>query len=168
MKSLGFGDRSLKQNHVFGVPSQREPEWGVRECLGNYSPEEQLPDKDLGRSVRPGWRNIAREEGRQFGVPTIRSDIPAPAFKSIADFQNYGDEAGADALLYPPPFSDDGVSKADFFETQSKQEIASLFRGAGFDLSDEQLEATFARAATLDPKGRVSVQSFRMALNGDV
>ena len=37
------------------------PEWGTRECMGNYTAEEQQPDKDLGRSLKPGWRNIARE-----------------------------------------------------------------------------------------------------------
>ena len=29
--------------------------------MGNYTAEEQQPDKDLGRSLKPGWRNIARE-----------------------------------------------------------------------------------------------------------
>ena len=30
---------------VFGLPSQRAAEWGVRECIGNYTPDEQQPDK---------------------------------------------------------------------------------------------------------------------------
>ena len=68
--------------------------------------------QDLGRSVRPGWRNIAPSETRLFGVPSIRSDIPAPGMKSVADHQNYGDEAGAETLLYPPRFADEGVTQA--------------------------------------------------------
>ena len=87
-----------------------DPEWGVRECIGNYTPEEQQPDKDLGRSVRPGWRNTA-PPSRTFGVPSIRSDISAPGQKSVADHQNYGNEADAFALLYPPRFTDGGVSQ---------------------------------------------------------
>jgi len=165
-KNLGHGDRSLSGNHVFGLPSQRDAEWGVRECIGNYTPEEQQPDKDLGRSVRPGWRNIA-DDSRLFGVPSIRSDIPAPSLKSVADHQNYGDEAGAETLLYPPRFADEGVTQADFLEARSKDDLGSLFRSAGFDLSDALLADAYARAATLDPKGLVSVQSFRMALNGE-
>lgn len=121
----------------------------------------------MGRSVRPGWRNISTSD-RLFGVPSIRSDIRAPSLKSVADHQNYGDESGADALLYPPRFSDEGVYQSDFLESKHKDELASLFRSAGFDLSDELLDDAFARAAKLDPKGLVSVQSFRMALNGEV
>jgi len=151
---------------VFGLPSQRNPEWGVHECIGNYSPEEQLPDKDLGRSIRPGWRNIA-PESRLFGVPSIRTDIPAPSFKSVADHQNYGDEAGAATLLHPPRFSDQGVTQADFLEAHSKKELGDIFRSAGFNLTEEHLNDAFTRAATLDERGLVSIQSFRMALNGE-
>lgn len=88
--------------------------------------------------------------------------------KSVADHQNYGDEAGAEALLYPPRFSDEGVVQSDFLEAHNKDELASIFRSAGFDLSDELMDDAYGRAAKIDPKGLVSVQSFRMALNGEV
>jgi hypothetical protein len=43
---------------VFGAPSAREPEPCVGEILrGWYTPEEQGPDADLGKSIREGWRN---------------------------------------------------------------------------------------------------------------
>jgi len=166
IKNLGHGDRMTAPNHVFGLPSQRDAEWGVRECIGNYTPDEQQPDRDLGRSIRPGWRNMA-PPSRQFGVPSIRSDIPAPSLKSVADHQNYGDEAGASTLLYPPRFSDGGVTQSDFLEAHGKQELGDIFCSAGFDLPDELLDDAFARAAALDSRGLVSVQSFRMALNGE-
>ena len=35
---------------------------------------------------------------RAFGVPSIRKDIEAPTLKSVADHQNYGDEAGAEVI----------------------------------------------------------------------
>lgn len=146
--------------------AQGGPEWGVRECIGNYTPEEQQPDKDLGRSIRPGWRNMG-PSSRIFGVPSIRSDVPAPALKSVADHQNYGDEAGAATLLYPPRFADGGVTQADFLTAASKEEVADIFRCAGFELDDAQVEETYERAKALDSYGRVSVQSFRMALNGE-
>jgi len=166
IKNLGHGAKQLPTNHVYGMPSQGGPEWGVRECIGNYTPEEQQPDKDLGRSIRPGWRNMG-PSSRIFGVPSIRSDVPAPALKSVADHQNYGDEAGAATLLYPPRFADGGVTQADFLTAASKEEVADIFRCAGFELDDAQVEETYERAKALDSYGRVSVQSFRMALNGE-
>lgn len=149
------------------MPSQAGPEWGVRECIGNYTPDEQAPDRDLGKSIRPGWRNMAPET-RVFGVPSIRSDISAPQLKSVADHQNYGDESGAGTLLYPPRFADGGVTQADFLAATSKEELGDIFRSAGFELTSEQLNETYSRAQTLDANGLVSVQSFRMALNGEV
>jgi len=165
VKNLGHGNQN-DPSRVFGMASQAHPEWGVRECIGNYTPEEQQPDKDLGRSIRPGWRNIYPED-RVFGVPSIRHDVPAPALKSVADHQNYGDESGAEQVLYPPRFADGGVSQADFLTATSKEEVADIFRCAGFELSDEQVNETYERAKRLDANGQVSVQSFRMALNGE-
>ena len=168
VKNLGYGDVRMRGHvGVYGMPSQSGPEWGVRECIGNYAPEEQLPDKDLARSIRPGWRNISANEKRVFGVPSIRSDISAPALKSVADHQNYGDEAGAATLLYPPRFADEGVTQADFLTSTSKEEIADIFRCAGFVLDDASINETYERAKRLDVNGNVSVQSFRMALNGE-
>jgi len=166
-KNLGFGVRPAGPTKVFGMASQAGPEWGVRECIGNYPPHEQQPDTDLGKSIRPGWRNMAPET-RVFGVPSIRSDIPAPQLKSVADHQNYGDESGAGTLLYPPRFADGGVTQADFLAATSKMELGDIFRSAGFDLTEETLDHTYKRAQALDAYGLVSVQSFRMALNGEV
>jgi len=165
VKNLGFGTTTDPQ-HMFGVASQAAPEWGVRECIGNYPPEEQQPDKDLGKSVRPGWRNQGPPQ-RVFGVPSIRSDIAAPMLKSVADHQNYGDESGAGTLLYPPRFQDGGVTQADFLAATGATELVEIFRNAGFDLSDEIAADAYSRAQKLDPNGYVSVQSFRMALNGE-
>lgn len=51
-----------------------------------YPPEQQQPDADLGKSLREGWRNIA-PEGKVFGVPSIRTDIPMPTKRSCASTQ---------------------------------------------------------------------------------
>ena len=142
VKTLGHG-QFTSPDQVFGLPSQKGAEWGVRECIGNYSADDQAPDKDLGRSIRPGWRNTA-PPARMFGVPTIRNDIPAPSLKSITDHQNYGDEAGAAKLLYPPRFSDEGISDEDFLLARSQQEIAAIF--AGFGLDDDTLASTYEQA----------------------
>ena len=59
------------------------------------------------------------------------------------------------------------MTQADFLCAQSKDELGDIFRSAGFELGDDVLDATYTRAQSLDPNGLVSVQSFRMALNGE-
>ena len=36
--------------------------------MGNYTAEQQAPDADLGRSIRPGWRNVSDDPERSFGA----------------------------------------------------------------------------------------------------
>ena len=57
------------------------------------------------------------------GVPTIRSDIPAPQIHRISERTNYGDEANAYALLFPSVFSQKGVYEREFFKTRPKAEV---------------------------------------------
>lgn len=58
-----------------------------------------------------------------YGIPTIRSDIPAPRFRRISDTTNYGDQATMYALLYPSVSSNKGVYEKDFFRIRSKEEV---------------------------------------------
>lgn len=49
------------------------------------------PDKDLGKSCKPGVSNVVRDfkdEKRSFGAPSVRKDIPNRKMKSVADPQN--------------------------------------------------------------------------------
>lgn len=79
--------------------------WNAGRCIHGEPNEKQIqPDYDLGKSVKPNCRNVVRKEEdqhRSFGVPTIRKDIPFKEFKSVADYQNYGDEPEAPDLLFP-------------------------------------------------------------------
>jgi len=71
----------------------------------------------LGKSIKPNCRNVVREEkdiDRSFGCPTIRKDIPFKTFKSVADYQNYGDEPEAVDLLFPSNYSEIGIEENDF------------------------------------------------------
>ena len=162
-KNLGHGNL-VDPEHAFGMPSQKGPEWGTRECMGNYTRDEQQPDVDLGKSTKPGWRNIA-PQGRIFGVPSIRHDIVAPAQRSVSDYQNYGDEAGAGQILSPPRFTDGGVGQADFLQARDAAELRDIFAAIGVELSDADFAATYETATKMDPSGLVSVESFRRALN---
>lgn len=138
-RHLGAADTdNVPSNHVFGITTQdSDSAW---QCIqGEYSPEEQQPDPDLGRAVNHGWRN-ATADARLFGVPTIRSDIPAPARRSIADGQNYGDDVNAQALLYPEEFASSGVTNAEFAEPRDQKYLKGLFQQIGHGVSDEDFE----------------------------
>ena len=75
------------------------------------------PDNDLGKSVKTNCRNVVRREEdrhRAFGLPTIRKDIPYKEFRSVADYQNYGDEPEAVDLLFPSNYTEIGITENDF------------------------------------------------------
>uniref|UniRef100_A0AC11DWV9 EF-hand domain family member B n=1 Tax=Ovis aries TaxID=9940 RepID=A0AC11DWV9_SHEEP len=57
-----------------------------------------------------------------YGVPTIRSDLPAPLIRRVSDRRSYGEEGNAYSLLHPTVFAQKGVFERDFFKTRSKQE----------------------------------------------
>ena len=80
--------------HRYGKKSVRgEGEWDARQCIaGDYAPEDCEPEPELGKTLTPGYRNILTEKSRHrtFGVPSVRTDIPKYAVRSVADSQNYG------------------------------------------------------------------------------
>lgn len=105
---LSRGD--TEPTEAFGASITPADEWTAADCIrGNYSVEDQMPDADLGKSVSKGYRNFTTDPHRVFGVPTIRNDIPAKAKASVADHQNYGNDADAASLLHPSRFAPIGV-----------------------------------------------------------
>ena len=64
--------------------------WNAGKCIHGEPTEKELePDRDLGKSVKPGVRNTVRkpeDEARVFGTPTVRTDIPFKEKRSIADY----------------------------------------------------------------------------------
>ncbi|XP_036617657.1 EF-hand domain-containing family member B [Trichosurus vulpecula] len=99
------------------------------------------------------------------GVPTIRSDIPAPRFRSITDRTDYGDSGNAYTLLHPSIFSEKGVFERDFFKARSKDEIARILRNIGVSLTDENFEHVWNLASKKHHKGEVCVESVRNVLD---
>lgn len=107
-------------------------EYTAGSCLkGYYALEDQLPDRDLGRCVKPGRRNVTTES-RAFGLPSVRTDVAPPplAQRSVADPVSYGDEPGAAALLAPQTFDDRGVADREFLIRRGKEELRELLEGA--------------------------------------
>ncbi|XP_064646873.1 EF-hand domain-containing family member B-like [Lineus longissimus] len=102
---------------------------------------------------------------RAYGVPTNRTDLPAPRIKRIDDRKNYGDESDAHGLTNPSIFTRHGVFERDFLRGRSKDEIKSIFTNIGVCMTGQTFEEIWAVAASRHPKGEVSVESFRNVLD---
>lgn len=157
------GKAPVSPNHVYGIKSMSS-EVTARSCiLGYYSLNEQLPDQDLGRCIKPGRRNVTAES-RAFGTPSVRADIPALPIekRSLADCQNYGDEVGAQALICPQRFLSQGVPDRDYLLRRPKEEIKSLFATAGYKFSEEDFDEIWDASVKLfeDDIPRASLDSF--------
>ena len=63
------------------------------------------------------------EGQRTYGVPTVRTDLPAPRLRRMGDTNNYGEQAGAAHLLHPSLLSLWGVHEEHLFRPRSKQEV---------------------------------------------
>ncbi|XP_006859240.1 PREDICTED: EF-hand domain-containing family member B [Chrysochloris asiatica] len=100
-----------------------------------------------------------------YGIPTIRSDLPAPRLRRISDRTNYGEEGNVYSLLHPTIFSQKGVFERDFFKTRSKEEIAQILCNIGIKLSDEEFENVWTLASRKHHSGDVCVESIRNVLD---
>lgn len=91
-KNLGQGKPPLGNDHAYGVKNILGNDiWNAAKCIHGEPTEKELePDRDLGRSTKPGCRNIVRKPEdvvRSFGTPTVRTDIPFKEKRSVADYQ---------------------------------------------------------------------------------
>nr|XP_010973668.2 EF-hand domain-containing family member B isoform X2 [Camelus dromedarius] len=100
-----------------------------------------------------------------YGIPTIRSDIPAPRIRRISDRTNYGEDGNAYSLLHPTIFSQKGVFERDFFKTRSKKEIAEILCNIGVKLSDDEFENVWNLASKKHHRGEVCVENIRNVLD---
>ncbi|CAL8247655.1 unnamed protein product [Lota lota] len=101
---------------------------------------------------------------RTYGIPTVRTDLPAPRLKRIGDTNNYGDEGGATHLLHPSLLSLWGVHEEHLFRPRSKEEIAGIFRNVGVNVSAEKFEGAWELASARRPDSEVCVHGFREVL----
>ena len=102
---------------------------------------------------------------RRYGVPTVRSDIPAPRLRRVSDKVNYGDQADMYGLIHPSVYATRGIHERDFFKARSKAEIFDLFSKIGVKMNEDAFGKTWDKAKELSPAGEVSVESFRTALD---
>lgn len=79
-KNLGFSHSGLPTDHVYGMAAARADDWGAGECIkGAYGEEDQVPDKDLGTTLRPGWRNELH--GAQLSTASTQSTVLFECFE---------------------------------------------------------------------------------------
>jgi EF-hand domain-containing family member B len=129
---------------------------GAKECVANlmhgaHSAQEQLPDADLGKSLRQGYRNIPPpgiDPNRAYGVPSVRTDLHLRTRHSIANAQNYGNEPDAMALLSPCSTADRGVNEDTYSQKRTAEDIRHLLDStATIRLPDAEFNEVFQTAA---------------------
>lgn len=110
--------------------------------------------------------------GRTNGIPTVRSDIPAPRIRRLSDRVNYGDESDAHGLIHPSIFSTHGVYDRDFFKPRSRIDIRKIFEAIGVKMSEETFNKVWNFAVgwsekflKKNQKDKVCVEAFRAALD---
>lgn len=147
--SRKLSDLKLDPDTVFGKSLRTQGD--ARSCFQGSDDE---PDKDLGTTQTPGFRNLAAED-RTYGVPTVRSDVPKPSRRSVADAQNYGDDPTAADLLYPTLVSADAATKP-----RTQDELKAISDAIGVD------DATFhdIYAAAARPDGTLTLDAFHRHL----
>nr|XP_030120820.1 EF-hand domain-containing family member B isoform X2 [Taeniopygia guttata] len=74
------------------------------------------------------------------GVPSIRSDIPAPRVCRLSDTTNYGDQGNSFSVMFPSVFSQKGVYEKDLLKKRPKAEIKQVLHNMGLNAADERFE----------------------------
>ena len=178
-RHLGLGaanSSSSLPGPVFGKKSLRaQDDWDARQCIqGDFTQESLEPDRDLGNNSNlAGYHNTTAtcdDEDRTFGVPTIRSDIPKYAKRSVADTQNYGDDATAQVLLHPSLLTSMGLDEREFNQPRTKTDLIDLI-GDTYLLKNADFDTLFHQACDLTsylnsspPNNTASLKAFKHVL----
>ncbi|XP_034729091.1 EF-hand domain-containing family member B isoform X1 [Etheostoma cragini] len=101
---------------------------------------------------------------RTYGIPSVRSDLPAPRIKRVSDHKNYGDTSTAADLLHPSVHALRGVHEEHFFCPRTKEEITEIFRNVGVNVCQETFDEAWKLASMKNPAGEVCVEVFRNVL----
>jgi len=161
-KSLLQNAQPLPPGRAFGSKTGHDDINAGILISGFYSPEEQLPDRDLGKCAVPGRRNYATE--RAFGVPSVRRDLPAPALdkRSVASTANYGDDSSAFGLIFP---NKQGPVEDAFHARRPMAEVKELITSAGLHLEPDEFDEVYSLALFMQSDGdeRTSIDVFKQA-----
>lgn len=145
---------------AYGAPSAAGDSAGEL-IRGYYRPEDLQPDKDLGRCIKEGRRNVPTEhafgrpsQGRQqppaaglagrssAGTPSAFQPPPRLAFEPRPRRPLAAEsEAGSvTSLLNPHRLAAKGSSIKEFAKPRGRDEVSALMKGAGYHLRDADFE----------------------------
>lgn len=134
------------------------------QLIASWPKEAIQPDADLGKSLRPGFRNEWHDPNRVFGLPSIRTDVPVPKLVTIANTVNYGEEADARHLLFPARATHMGITESHYLAPQSKESIKEYLARANIKVSDDECDAIFSMASEHDgTPGAACMETFMRA-----
>uniref|UniRef100_A0A3Q3JB97 EF-hand domain-containing protein n=1 Tax=Monopterus albus TaxID=43700 RepID=A0A3Q3JB97_MONAL len=104
--------------------------------------------------------SVLTSNTRIYGIPTVRSDRPAPRIRRVGDTTNYGDTSTAANLLHPSVHALHGVHEEHFFCPRTKEEITEIFMNVGVIISEETFEEAWKLASMKHPagEGNISMQ----------
>lgn len=150
--NLGQANPYVSDATTYGKPLEKS-EWDAGQCIrGSSSLEAALPDADLGRATHSGFRNTTKpgDEGRSFGVPSVRLDVKPPENVSVADTQNYGTDPKVIDLLYPESYEFMGLTEQDFDLRRPREEIRDIFARIGYQFPAGKFQAIFQKSKELE------------------
>lgn len=121
----------------------------------------KLRDEDKQRMFNgSAVSETAGPNDRAFGVPTVRNDLPKPLFRKVTSSNNYGDDVGAQALLFPNRYVAKGIDEYYFTEPKDLAGIKDAVIKCNFGLTDKQIEDVFNSRSE---NGLMSVEMFKDA-----
>ena len=86
---------------------------------------------------------------RAFGCPSIRTDIPMKEKKSVADYQNYGDEPEAVDILFPQHQNELNIGEKDFLKLRPQSELKTIFEKIGASYGRGKFNAIFNKSVLI-------------------
>lgn len=152
VKTDGSDVRLLLSGHGTGDDDAYQRSVGQITCRS--STLRKLKDEDHNRSAQSG----VNESARIFGVPTVRNDLPRPLFRKVTSSNNYGDDVGAGALIYPNRHIAKGIDEKYFTKPLTLDEVRGVATKCNFGLSDKQIEIAFQQSQM---NGVTSIEAFK-------
>ena len=104
-------------------------------------------------------------EKRVYGVASVRNDLVAPSIKKVMDRKNYGTDGNVWSIVSPSVFTQHGVYEKDVLKPRSKDELKTIFKNIGYELSASLFDSLWDTIQSKNPYGVVSVEEFRNALS---
>lgn len=167
---LGGTMPPLPANTVFGHPKKSD-DVSLSDLLHGFGTAESTDDR-LGKPTTKSvtlrhMRDVdpPASKSRVFGVPSVRTDLPAPKVQKLTSNNDYGDGATAQTALYPSSFDKLGLSRAEVLRPVTLAEVQSIAQKCGLNLKDEEIAASFNYAVAHSPDHQCCMQSFVSALD---